>query len=190
MTKTAKIAAALGVVAALGLSAAPLAGYAAPGEIPVNVSVPEVIEIVDPTDPTTTAEISPNALNYTFDGTTLGSTLTQNLQVTGNTTAANGFTVSMSTIGAQNALVNTVDGTQLINPTVGGSATLEANAWGWRSGATNYAPVPSSAAPVTVFNTGTAGSATRNLTFGVNVDSTLLAGMYTNTIVFTIAHNL
>ncbi|MCL2094717.1 hypothetical protein FWH13_01205 [Candidatus Saccharibacteria bacterium] len=185
MTKISKAIAALSVVAGLGVAAMPLAAYA---DIPVTVEVPEAIEIVDPTDPTTFAEISPAALNFVFDGTTIGSTLTQPLTITGSTTAANGFTVSMSTATDNNALVNTVSSVNTIPATAGG-ASLSANTWGYRTTG-NYMPVPGLSTPVGVFVTGAAGEATETLTFGVNVDSTLQSGTYANTVVFTIAHNL
>jgi len=156
------------------------------------VEVPEALEIIDPTDPDTTAEIGPIALNFVFTGPLIGLTITQDLTIMGNTTDVDGFTVSMSTIGLEQALTNTDPGiAATINPTAGGSASLSANTWGYFAAyTTNYLAVPASNAPVAVFATALAGSATETLTFGVNVDSTLPAGVYSNTIIFTIAANL
>ncbi len=188
MTKIGKAAMALGVVAALGVAALPLSTYAAvEADIPVSVQVPQATVITDPDDPTTTGEVSPNALDFVFDGTTIGSTLTLPLHISGTTTAAAGFSVSMSTTGAQTALVKTDDGTQMI-PTGGGAATLATNTWGYRDGG-NYIPVQPLATPATVFATADAGAANKTLTFGVNVDATKPAGTYTNTLRITIAHN-
>jgi hypothetical protein len=196
MTKTAKAAMALSVVAGLGMAAAPLAAYADTStNIPVNVNVPEAIEIGDGD---TTADISPSALNFNFDPSagdcTIGTTCVKGITINATSTSPTGFNVTLATIGSTNNLANTTSTSAPSIAATAGGAALSANTWGYRlASSAPWAAVPVNGSAATLINNVTDLSAgasfVETVSVGVNVDATLPMGTYANTLVFTAESN-
>ena len=118
--------------------------------------------------------------------------------IAASTTSSAGYTIGIRTTGQSSALTN-IDDNKLIIPTLtlpAGSESIPVESftdgYGYSldSGA-NYLPIPEPAVQTTpLFKTTSAGTHTHELTFGVKVPMTTVAGVYQNTFVIGIVANL
>ena len=122
------------------------------------------------------------------------------LEVDVSTNNLTGYTLSMNTKIENTALINQSNSSHTIPSTTYPKAspgTLTANTWGYHvwplgqtTSSTTFSALPPLSAPqiITVTNAPSPSSIT-TLTFGVNVDTTLISGTYKNTVVFTATSN-
>ncbi len=115
-----------------------------------------------------------------------------------STTNSSGYNITLSTVGSTTNLVNQSDNTKII-PTItlpNGSDSLPVASFGYGYGysidnGANYYPAPDpSGSSVRLFKTTTAGTNQHTLTFGAKVQSSVVAGSYTNTFNILVVVNL
>ncbi|MCL2037789.1 hypothetical protein FWG95_02180 [Candidatus Saccharibacteria bacterium] len=138
--------------------------------------------------------------------TASGSITTASDTVTVTTNDSNGYTLTLATSGASNALVGTPSGTIAASAgTMAAPVTLAADTWGYRvdgvggfgAGPTtavnnqateshSWAAVPVSGSADTI-NTTTGATSGENTTvwYGLNATTAKAGGVYTNTVVYT-----
>jgi len=190
MRKITKVAAALGIVAGLGVAALPLASYAATVTENVNVSV-----TINPT-------LGTGAMACT-DATTSGAagvTLSATCSYTASSNG--GLSVAIRSQGAELNLVGTGNSANTIAPIASQQPTVAAlavNGWGYRvsgftgtgsptiaGNADRYTPI--TATNVTVINA-SAGTAAGDFVFSARTPETQAPDTYTNVVTITTTAN-
>ena len=138
-----------------------------------------------------------NELDLSVTPTSAGAFVKDDLDVIVNTSNPTGYTLTIADKDTDTAMHNTVT---TITDTISSLAatatdtTFPANTWGYSidsiASTQNFSPIPLSTAADTIKTTDAA--ATEDITpvtFGVNVDSTLSAGTYQDTVVFSAVTN-
>ncbi len=195
MSKMIKAAAALSVVAGLGVAALPLSSYAATQNVNIQAEVLSSISIETDaegeTHPDDGSAGQVGTLN--FGTVTPGSApVEKELTVTVRTNSDKGFTVDVKDLDGNNALVNSAETTDNEIP-ASGSIYKGQTGWGIKGGlVTSYAAVPINTANALTLVDYAAGSvptgnaASDKFTLGVVVaEGAVKQGTYTDTIVFT-----
>ena len=128
------------------------------------------------------------------DGYMSGSTT-----ITAGTTSLGGYTITMSTLGSDNALTGVNDHSQKIPSLVlpdgashiSAAQILNYDGYGYSTDSMlNYYPIPQPSNNVTLFETYASGSQDHNLAFGLNYEvGEVPAGEYGNTFLITIIAN-
>lgn len=125
---------------------------------------------------------------------------TKDLAVNVSTNNPTGYTLTMSSATDDTNLVNTDNSSLTIPSTTNTYAApdvLDNNTWGasvWTTGqdtsSTTFSMIPPLSVPLTINATAEpANTSMTTLTFGAKVDTSLAAGTYTNTVVFTATTN-
>lgn len=187
MTTITKIAAVLGIIAGLGVSAMPLTSYAAPQDVEVKVTI--------------NSTIGGTGVNCT-EASTSGAAGVQLSEVcTYSASSNNGLTIA---IKDKDAVLNLVSGVNTIAPIASAetaTGNLTKNGWGYKFGnITGVAGVagtnsnaekftPITASNVTVFTTSTAGAVAGDFTFAAKTPESQATGTYTDVVTITTTAN-
>ncbi len=114
----------------------------------------------------------------------------QNLIVTGETNAANGYKISFSTNTGHNQLKHKLASVSTTIPSVSETtvaASFPTLGWGYSIDETIFNEIPIS--EQNLFNTNTLGSNSYDFVTGVRVAESIVSGSYSNTLLFTIVAN-
>lgn len=151
-------------------------------------------------DASLSVALTPEAMNLAVTPTLDGTIVSDDLAIQVSTDNTTGYTLALSLAGAETSLNDPASGGKIQSSIadINSPATLSVNTWGWYpdSLANNtgnlFSALPSISAPYELKKTSspTSGSGdTTTISFGVNVDTTLPAGSYTNTIVISAVTN-
>ena len=144
--------------------------------------------------------LTPEAMNLAVTPTPDGTLASDEMAIQVSTDNTTGYTLALSLAGAETSLNDPASGGKIQSSIadINSPATLSVNTWGWYpdSLANNtgnlFSALPSNSDPYELKKTSspTAGSGeTTTISFGVNVDTTLPAGSYTNAIVISAVTN-
>lgn len=151
-------------------------------------------------DASLSVALTPEAMNLAVTPTPGGTLASDELAIQISTDNTTGYALTLALAGAESSLYDPASGgeIQAAAATIGNPTTLAVNTWGWYpdSLANNtgnlFSALPSSSDPYELKKTSspTSGSGdTTTISFGVNVDTTLPAGSYTNAIVISAVTN-
>ena len=151
-------------------------------------------------DASLSVALTPEAMNLAVTPTPDGTLASDELAIQVSTDNTTGYTLTLALAGAKSSLYDPVSGGEIqsTTATIGDPTTLAVNTWGWYpdSLANNtgnlFSALPSNSDPYELEKTSspTSGSGeTTTISFGVNVDTTLPAGSYTNAIVISAVTN-
>jgi hypothetical protein len=183
MTKPTKVAAALGIVAGLAVSALPLASYAASEDVTVSVTIQSTLG-GDEMECTTANAGSVAAGSF--------AEATCEFSASSN----NGLSIA---IKDKDAVLNLVNGANTIAPIAATetlTGNLTQNGWGYKFNVTTDTTTPGTnsnggkytaitASNVTVYNTNTAGTVEGDFKFGVKTPASQATGTYTDIVTIT-----
>ena len=144
--------------------------------------------------------LTPEAMNLAVTPTPDGTLTSDELAIQVSTDNTTGYTLALSLAGAETSLNDPASGGKIQSSTADmrDPNPLAVNTWGWYPGslANNtgnlFSALPSNSDPYELKKTSspTSGSGeTTTISFGVNVDTTLPAGSYTNAIVISAVTN-
>lgn len=144
--------------------------------------------------------LTPEAMNLAVTPTPDGTLASDEMAIQVSTDNTTGYTLALSLAGAETSLNDPASGGKIQSSIadINSPATLSVNTWGWYpdSLANNtgnlFSALPSISTPYELKKTSspTSGSGeTTTISFGVNVDTTLPAGSYTNAIVISAVTN-
>ena len=151
-------------------------------------------------DASLSVALTPEAMNLAVTPTPDGTLASDEMAIQVSTDNTTGYTLALSLAGAETSLNDPASGGKIQSSIadINSPATLSVNTWGWYpdSLANNtgnlFSALPSSSDPYELKKTSspTSGSGdTTTISFGVNVDTTLPAGSYTNAIVISAVTN-
>ena len=151
-------------------------------------------------DASLSVALTPEAMNLAVTPTPDGTLASDEMAIQVSTDNATGYTLALSLAGAETSLNDPASGGKIQSSIadINSPATLSVNTWGWYpdSLANNtgnlFSTLPSNSDPYELKKTSspTSGSGeTTTISFGVNVDTTLPAGSYTNAIVISAVTN-
>ena len=151
-------------------------------------------------DASLSVALTPEAMNLAVTPTPGGTLASDELAIQVSTDNTTGYTLTLALAGAETSLNDPASGGEIQSSTadINSPATLSVNTWGWYpdSLANNtgnlFSALPSSSDPYELKKTSapTSGSGdTTAIGFGVNVDTTLPAGSYTNAIIISATTN-
>ena len=151
-------------------------------------------------DASLSVALTPEAMNLAVTPTPDGTLASDELAIQVSTDNTTGYTLALSLAGAETSLNDPASGGKIQSSIadINSPATLSVNTWGWYpdSLANNtgnlFSALPSISTPYELKKTSspTSGSGeTTTISFGVNVDTTLPAGSYTNAIVISAVTN-
>ena len=151
-------------------------------------------------DASLSVTLTPEAMNLAVTPTPDGTLTSDELAIQVSTDNTTGYTLTLALAGTESSLYDPASGGEIqsTTATMGDPTTLAVNTWGWypNSSANNtgnlFAALPNSSNPYTLKKTSSATSGsgdTTTISFGVNVDTTLPAGSYTNAIVISAVTN-
>ena len=151
-------------------------------------------------DASLSVALTPEAMNLAVMPTPDGTLASDEMAIQVSTDNTTGYTLALSLAGAETSLNDPASGGKIQSSIadINSPATLSVNTWGWYpdSLANNtgnlFSALPSNSDPYELKKTSspTSGSGeTTTISFGVNVDTTLPAGSYTNTIVISAVTN-
>ena len=151
-------------------------------------------------DASLSVALTPEAMNLAVTPTPDGTLASDEMAIQVSTDNTTGYTLALSLAGAETSLNDPASGGKIQSSIadINSPATLSVNTWGWYpdSLANNtgnlFSALPSNSDPYELKKTSspTSGSGeTTTISFGVNVDTTLPAGSYTNTIVISAVTN-
>ena len=151
-------------------------------------------------DASLSVALTPEAMNLAVTPTPDGTLASDEMAIQVSTDNTTGYTLALSLAGAETSLNDPASGGKIQSSIadINSPATLSVNTWGWYpdSLANNtgnlFSALPSISTPYELKKTSspTSGSGeTTTISFGVNVDTTLPAGSYTNTIVISAVTN-
>ena len=151
-------------------------------------------------DASLSVALTPEAMNLAVTPTPGGTLASDELAIQVSTDNTTGYTLTLALAGAETSLNDPASGGEIQSSTadINSPATLSVNTWGWYpdSLANNtgnlFSALPSISTPYELKKTSspTSGSGeTTTISFGVNVDTTLPAGSYTNAIVISAVTN-
>ena len=144
--------------------------------------------------------LTPEAMNLAVTPTPDGTLASDELAIQVNTDNTTGYALTLALAGSESSLYDPTSGGEIQSTTAAmrDPNTLAVNTWGWYpdSLANNtgnlFSALPSNSDPYELKKTSspTSGSGdTTTISFGVNVDTTLPAGSYTNAIVISAVTN-
>ena len=151
-------------------------------------------------DASLSVALTPEAMNLAVTPTPGGTLASDEMAIQVSTDNTTGYTLALSLAGAETSLNDPASGGEIQSSTADmrDPNTLAVNTWGWYpdSLANNtgnlFSALPSNSDPYELKKTSspTSGSGeTTTISFGVNVDTTLPAGSYTNAIVISAVTN-
>ena len=151
-------------------------------------------------DASLSVALTPEAMNLAVTPTPDGTLASDELAIQVSTDNTTGYTLTLALAGAESSLYNPTSGGEIQSTTAAmrDPNTLAVNTWGWYpdSLANNtgnlFSALPSNSGPYELKKTSSAtlGSGdTTTISFGVNVDTDLPAGSYTNAIVVSAVTN-
>ena len=151
-------------------------------------------------DASLSVALTPEAMNLAVTPTPDGTLASDEMAIQVSTDNTTGYTLALSLAGAETSLNDPASGGKIQSSIadINSPATLSVNTWGWYpdSLANNtgnlFSALPSNSDPYELKKTSspTSGSGeTTTISFGVNVDTTLPAGSYTNAIVISAVTN-
>ena len=151
-------------------------------------------------DASLSVALTPEAMNLAVTPTPGGTLASDELAIQVSTDNTTGYALTLALAGAETSLNDPASGGEIQSSTAdkNSPATLSVNTWGWYpdSLANNtgnlFSALPSSSAPYELKKTSAATSdsgETTTISFGVNVDTTLPAGSYTNAIIISATTN-
>ena len=151
-------------------------------------------------DASLSVDLTPEAMNLAITPTPDGTLASDEMAIQVSTDNTTGYTLALSLAGAETSLNDPASGGKIQSSIadINSPATLSVNTWGWYpdSLANNtgnlFSALPSISTPYELKKTSspTSGSGeTTTISFGVNVDTTLPAGSYTNAIVISAVTN-
>ena len=151
-------------------------------------------------DASLSVALTPEAMNLAVTPTPDGTLASDEMAIQVSTDNTTGYTLALSLAGAETSLNDPASGGKIQSSIadINSPATLSVNTWGWYpdSLANNtgnlFSALPSSSDPYELKKTSSATSGsgdTTTISFGVNVDTTLPAGSYTNAIVISAVTN-
>ena len=151
-------------------------------------------------DASLSVALTPEAMNLAVTPTPDGTLASDEMAIQVSTDNTTGYTLALSLAGAETSLNDPAGGGKIQSSIadINSPATLSVNTWGWYpdSLANNtgnlFSALPSNSDPYELKKTSSATSGsgeTTTISFGVNVDTTLPAGSYTNTIVISAVTN-
>ena len=151
-------------------------------------------------DASLSVALTPEAMNLAVTPTPDGTLASDEMAIQVSTDNTTGYTLALSLAGSETSLNDPASGGKIQSSTadINSPATLSVNTWGWYpdSLANNtgnlFSALPSSSDPYELKKTSapTSGSGeTTTISFGVNVDTTLPAGSYTNAIIISATTN-
>lgn len=151
-------------------------------------------------DASLSVALTPEAMNLAVTPTPDGTLASDEMAIQVSTDNTTGYTLALSLAGAETSLNDPASGGKIQSSIadINSPETLSVNTWGWYpdSLANNtgnlFSALPSSSDPYELKKTSspTSGSGdTTTISFGVNVDTTLPAGSYTNAIVISAVTN-
>ena len=151
-------------------------------------------------DASLSVALTPEAMNLAVTPTPDGTLASDEMAIQVSTDNTTGYTLALSLAGAETSLNDPASGGKIQSSIadINSPATLSVNTWGWYpdSLANNtgnlFSALPSNSTPYELKKTSspTSGSGdTTTISFGVNVDTTLPAGSYTNAIVISAVTN-
>ncbi|MBM6937366.1 InlB B-repeat-containing protein [Pseudoflavonifractor phocaeensis] len=166
--------------------------------IPGESSAEDVSTLAN--DASLSAALTPEAMNLAVTPTPGGTLASDELAIQVSTDNTTGYTLTLALAGAETSLNDPASGGKIQSSIadINSPATLSVNTWGWYpdSLANNtgnlFSALPSNSDPYELKKTSspTSGSGeTTTISFGVNVDTTLPAGSYTNAIVISAVTN-
>ena len=151
-------------------------------------------------DASLSVALTPEAMNLSVTPTPDGTLVSDELAIQVSTDNTTGYTLTLALAGTESSLYDPTSGGEIQSTTAAmrDPNTLAVNTWGWYpdSLANNtgnlFSALPSISTPYELKKTSspTSGSGeTTTISFGVNVDTTLPAGSYTNAIVISAVTN-
>lgn len=151
-------------------------------------------------DASLSVALTPEAMNLAVTPTPDGTLASDEMAIQVSTDNTTGYTLALSLAGAETSLNDPASGGKIQSSIadINSPATLSVNTWGWYpdSLANNtgnlFSALPSISTPYELKKTSspTSGSGeTTTISFGVNVDTTLPAGSYTNAIIISATTN-
>ena len=151
-------------------------------------------------DASLSVALTPEAMNLAVTPTPGGTLASDEMAIQVSTDNTTGYTLALSLAGAETSLNDPASGGKIQSSIadINSPATLSVNTWGWYpdSLANNtgnlFSALPSNSDPYELKKTSSATSGsgeTTTISFGVNVDTTLPAGSYTNAIVISAVTN-
>lgn len=151
-------------------------------------------------DASLSVALTPEAMNLAVTPTPDGTLASDEMAIQVSTDNTTGYTLALSLAGAETSLNDPASGGKIQSSIadINSPATLSVNTWGWYpdSLANNtgnlFSALPSNSGPYELKKTSapTSGSGdTTTISFGVNVDTTLPAGSYTNAIIISATTN-
>ena len=170
MIKTKKIIATLGVVAGLGMAAAPLAANALAGvDAVVTVTVGSQLSLT----------IDSATVNIPMDVNDVDTSVSSKLTVSTNTA---GYNITVKDVNGDGSLVHTVTNSFKIAPITDGTAPQAGDGkWGLKVG-DNWYGVSNTAKNIKNASAGAVTNEVTNVTYGVGTAASQAAGDYTATI--------
>ena len=151
-------------------------------------------------DASLSVALTPEAMNLAVTPTPDGTLASDEMAIQVSTDNTTGYTLTLALAGAESSLYDPASGGEIQSTTAAmrDPNTLAVNTWGWYpdSLANNtgnlFSALPSNSDPYELKKTSSATSGsgdTTTISFGVNVDTTLPAGSYTNAIVISAVTN-
>lgn len=151
-------------------------------------------------DASLSVALTPEAMNLAVTPTPDGTLASDEMAIQVSTDHTAGYTLTLALAGTESSLYDSTSGGEIQSTTAAmrDPNTLAVNTWGWYpdSLANNtgnlFSALPSNSDPYELKKTSapTSGSGdTTTISFGVNVDTTLPAGSYTNAIVISAVTN-
>lgn len=182
MKKTQKIASflAAGAMMATALAAFPRANTSADNVVDVEINVPEYLTLV----------LSSDMMN--FGDVEAENLYEQSITVTAGTNGGDGYTVSFGSENGYNELKHINEHFDTVIPSITSNATaanFPALGWGYTADTTNktYHAIPVESD--NIYITDTNGTNEHTFTAASKVNDEIIAGKYTNSLVFTIVSN-
>ena len=151
-------------------------------------------------DASLSVALTPEAMNLAVTPTPDGTLTSDELAIQVSTDNTTGYTLTLALAGSESSLYDPTSGGEIQSSTAAMSDpnTLAVNTWGWypdslvNNTGNLFSALPSNSDPYELKKTSspTSGSGdTTTISFGVNVDTTLPAGSYTNAIVISAVTN-
>lgn len=151
-------------------------------------------------DASLSVALTPEAMNLAVTPTPDGTLTSDELAIQVSTDNTTGYTLTLALAGSESSLYDPTSGGEIQSTTAAmrDPNTLAVNTWGWypdslvNNTGNLFSALPSNSAPYELKKTSspTSGSGdTTTISFGVNVDTTLPAGSYTNAIVISAVTN-
>ena len=151
-------------------------------------------------DASLSVALTPEAMNLAVTPTPDGTLTSDELAIQVSTDNTTGYTLTLALAGSESSLYDPTSGGEIQSTTAAmrDPNTLAVNTWGWypdslvNNTGNLFSALPSNSDPYELKKTSspTSGSGdTTTISFGVNVDTTLPAGSYTNAIVISAVTN-